>query len=172
MTDDTSDPRMPWIRQRSRVWTSPENPVDTDDVAREPEAYTVGYKRPPLQHRFKPGQSGNAKGRPRSALNAATILDKELKALVTVTSNGKKQQLSKRDVMIRQLSNKAAEGNLKALEYLQKYFGDAFMGKPPAGPSDPAHPAEKSIFSNEDELFSVLNQIMGGAQKQGEGETK
>jgi Family of unknown function (DUF5681) len=28
--------------------------------------YQVGYRRPPVEHRFKPGQSGNLKGRPRS----------------------------------------------------------------------------------------------------------
>lgn len=172
MTDNTSDPRMPRIRQRSRVWTPPADAAGPNDVTQDPKPYKVGHKCPPIKHQFKRGQSGNPKGRPPGALNAATILDKELKTLVTVMSNGKKQQLSKRDIMIRQLCNKAAEGNLKAMEYLQKHFPEVFMGKPPAGASDPAHPTEKSIFSNEDELFSVLNQIMGGAQKQGEGESK
>lgn len=27
--------------------------------------YEVGYKRPPREHQFKPGQSGNPKGRPK-----------------------------------------------------------------------------------------------------------
>ena len=29
--------------------------------------YEIGYKRPPREHRFQPGKSGNPKGRPRKA---------------------------------------------------------------------------------------------------------
>ena len=32
------------------------------------EGYKVGYKRPPIEHRFKPGHTGNAKGRPKNTL--------------------------------------------------------------------------------------------------------
>ena len=35
--------------------------------------YQVGYCRPPLHSRFKPGQSGNPKGRPRQSRNMRTI---------------------------------------------------------------------------------------------------
>ena len=42
-----------------------------DDGARD---YKVGYKKPPLHSRFKKGQSGNPRGRPRGAKNFSSVL--------------------------------------------------------------------------------------------------
>ncbi len=38
----------------------------------------VGYGRPPADKRFKPGQSGNPKGRPRGRENMATTINRIL----------------------------------------------------------------------------------------------
>ena len=38
--------------------------------------YEVGYGKPPQHSRFKPGQSGNPKGRPKSAKGLNTIVGK------------------------------------------------------------------------------------------------
>ena len=42
--------------------------ADNDDPT-----YPIGYKKPPRDTQFKPGQSGNFKGRPKGAKNFATV---------------------------------------------------------------------------------------------------
>jgi hypothetical protein len=80
--------------------------------------YPIGYKRPPRAKQFKPGQSGNAKGRPKGARNFATALTEELNARVVVTENGRRRRISKREAVAKQLVNKAAAGDLKAIPVL------------------------------------------------------
>jgi hypothetical protein len=57
---------------------------------RDPDA--VGYGRPPRSTRFKPGQSGNPKGRPKGVQSLGAILDKALAARVSVQENGRRTQ--------------------------------------------------------------------------------
>jgi hypothetical protein len=51
--------------------------------------YRVGNKKPPLHTRFKRGQSGNPRGRPKSRSNFAQMLMEELGRPVPVVRNGK-----------------------------------------------------------------------------------
>ena len=41
--------------------------------------HSVGYGRPPEATRFKPGQSGNPKGRPKGSKNLRTLFAEELR---------------------------------------------------------------------------------------------
>jgi len=77
--------------------------------------YTVGYRRPPKATQFKPGQSGHPNGRPRGAKSTRKIWDEEIRAKVLVHENGKSRLVSKLQVAVRQLMNKAAGGDLKAI---------------------------------------------------------
>ncbi len=80
--------------------------------------FEVGFGRPPRSTRFKPGQSGNPNGRPRGAKNFAIAIGQELDSRVTVTENGRRRRISKREVIAKHLVNKAASGDLKAIPLL------------------------------------------------------
>ena len=54
----------------------------------EPNPTRVGYCNPPERTRFKLGQSGNPKGRPKGTLNMATVLERALREKVIVNENG------------------------------------------------------------------------------------
>ena len=82
------------------------------------EDYTIGFRKPPKDTRFVKGQSGNPKGRPKGSQNAATILDKACGERIRVTTNGKVRHRTKQEVAMSQLLNKAASGDLRALQLL------------------------------------------------------
>jgi uncharacterized protein DUF5681 len=80
----------------------------------------VGYCNPPKHTRFVKGQSGNPKGRPKGKPNVATVLQKALNEKVAVSENGHRKTITKLQAAIKQLVNKAASGELRALRYLME----------------------------------------------------
>jgi Family of unknown function (DUF5681) len=85
----------------------------------------VGYGRPPANTRFKKGQSGNPKGRPKGAANVATILTRTLRERVVINENGRRKTITKLEAAVKQLVNKAASGELRALRHLVELARDA-----------------------------------------------
>jgi Family of unknown function (DUF5681) len=82
------------------------------------EAYEVGFGKPPRRNRFAKGKSGNPRGRPKGALNVATTLERILGEEVIITQNGRRRTITKLQAAITQLTDKAAGGDLKALQLL------------------------------------------------------
>jgi hypothetical protein len=70
--------------------------------------YEVGYGRPPRGAGFKKGQSGNSRGRPHNSKNLMTLLNDALNEPVTITKNGRRRKVTKREAVIKQLVNKSA----------------------------------------------------------------
>jgi hypothetical protein len=91
--------------------------------------YTVGFGRPPLATRFKPGASGNPRGRPKGVKSLATVLDDALSRYVTVQEKGRERRMRAQDVIIHGLVNDAARRDTKAIKLLfglmERYIGNA-----------------------------------------------
>ncbi|GEL43469.1 hypothetical protein MEX01_40600 [Methylorubrum extorquens] len=80
--------------------------------------YAVGYGKPPQHTRFKPGQSGNPKGRRKGVLNLKSVLEQELFRPVAIQEGGKRRNVPILTVVIRQSLAKAAKGETRALTAL------------------------------------------------------
>lgn len=76
--------------------------------------YEVGKGKPPRRFRWKPGQSGNPKGRKPGANTENATLNELLAALINepvdVTMGGRKRRLLKKEIIILQLINDASNG--------------------------------------------------------------
>ena len=88
------------------------------DKAKLSSGYAVGYGKPPTHSRFKEGKSGNPKGRPKGTLNFATTLLRTLREIVVINENGRRKEITKLEAAVKQLVNKAASGDLRALTQL------------------------------------------------------
>jgi len=92
--------------------------MDDRNKVEGPKTTKVGYANPPAHTRFKKGQSGNPRGRPKGTLNMATVLERTLREKVVINENGKRKTITKLEAAIKQLTNQAASGELKALQLL------------------------------------------------------
>jgi hypothetical protein len=84
--------------------------------------YGVGYGKPPAHSRFKKGQSGNGKGRPKKSKSFIELLADALEKRVVVQEGGHRKSMSKREASATQVANKVAMGDLKALKMLFEAF--------------------------------------------------
>jgi Family of unknown function (DUF5681) len=89
--------------------------TDTNDSADD----RVGYGRPPKQHRFKKGQSGNPKGGRRPQKSFMTLMADALDEKVPVQMAGKRMMVSKFEVVAKQLTNKAVAGDYRSIKLLR-----------------------------------------------------
>jgi hypothetical protein len=112
-------------------------------------AYAANYRKPPLHTRFKKGQSGNPRGRPVKDL--AALLAAALNEKVTVTENGKRRKVTKREAVIAQLVNKSASAELRATKMLIDMLREIEQKTDPA-------PAEKNPFGPSDK--EVVHQLI------------
>ena len=96
-------------------------------MAEKPSTDAVGYKKPPKDHRFLPGQSGNPHGRPKGR-NFKSDLRQELAETIAFRDGARDVMISKQQALIKRLVGKAIGGDARAistvLSLCMRAFGD------------------------------------------------
>ena len=96
---------------------------------RESDDYEVGYGRPPKHTRFKPGQSGNPKGRPKGSKDFRSLLHRALFKKMRVTEDGEMRSMSRVEAVVTRLVARALNGDVRAAESVLRLMQQHF----PAG---------------------------------------
>jgi hypothetical protein len=72
------------------------------------------YRKPPEAHQFKPGKSGNPRGRPKGTRNLKTDLTRLLKRRISVREDGETRHISRQEAILLSLYSKAISGDVRA----------------------------------------------------------
>ena len=80
-----------------------------NDQSPRPESKT-GHKRPPIGSRFKKGQSGNPRGRPRGRKSEIPY-DSVLGQMVTIREDGRERRVTAAEAFLLQLTQKGLAGD-------------------------------------------------------------
>ena len=119
--------------------------------------YAVGYGKPPAQHRFKPGQSGNPKGRSKAPKSVAELFVEEAARTVQIKQGGKVEIIAKHRAVIRALLNSALHGDVAAMRLLFAVLQTA--PSPAAGVgAEPLSSVERAILQDAATLQKLLDE--------------
>ena len=118
----------------------------------------VGYAVPPKTGQFKKGQSGNPKGRRKESVALATLIRKSAKERVIVQENGTRKSMTKDEAALKQLFNKAASGDQRAIKLMADLMNLHTAAVEPTAPK----------FTLTDADREVLTQMIARARQQGE----
>lgn len=125
-------------------------------MSQKKAAYAIGYGKPPEHSRFQPGQSGNPKGRPKGSLNLATAVNRALREKVMITENGRRKLMTKLDVAVKGLVNRAVKGDARAMQQLLGL--GSLVGMEPTG-------ATTALDANDAAVMASLAQRLGITKK-------
>lgn len=113
--------------------------------------YEVGYGKPPVHTRFRPGQSGNPKGPKKGSRSLKTDLEDALRAPHTITVAGRKHKGTTQALAMRTLAMRAASGDLRAQRLLTDLVLQVFGAGDRSG--------EEARLSAQDQM--LLDRMLG-----------
>lgn len=128
--DVGSESKIPSPRTRVRSHPAPEgihasDMKDSDSRTIGSPDYEVGYRKPPRHSQFKPGRSGNPRGRPKAAKGLQTIVRDTLSQKVAVRTATGTKRISKIEAILQKTLELAMKGNPRALAELIKLYSNA-----------------------------------------------
>src|SRR6478672_6647667 len=82
--------------------------------------YAVGFRRPPLHTRFKPGQSGNPSGRAKGSKNLKTLFHTILNEQIALQDGAQAKKVTKAEAIMRRLIIGALKGDSRSLMTLMR----------------------------------------------------
>jgi hypothetical protein len=98
--------------------TIPPSPLDDPHAPGDPGSLAVGYGRPPLHSRFKPGQSGYPKGRSKGSRNMRTIVRQVLNEKMQIREGGRVRRVPALEALVRTTLARCFAGDQKAVASL------------------------------------------------------
>lgn len=116
-------------------------------------------KPPKKDTRFKPGKSGNPKGRPKGSRNRANLLEEVVNATIQVSENGERKKVTKLEAGYIQLANKAASGDLQAIKILNEMYDRHMRSRPPEAASPVSAPPPAPPQTEEEAAQRYLEAI-------------
>ncbi|MGB7370802.1 DUF5681 domain-containing protein [Erythrobacter sp.] len=116
----------------------------------------VGYGKPPRHTRWKKGQSGNPKGRPKGARSLKVDLDRVLRKILTIEGKGTKFQGTTQSLALEMLARRAATGDIRASKALIELTLTIF------GPGDRGGERESLSAHDQQLLDSWMSSLAAG----------
>jgi hypothetical protein len=112
--------------------------------------YQVGRGKPPRAHQWKPGQSGNPKGRKKGSKNESTMLREVLFSKVRMRIGSKVRTVTKLEAILTRFAEASLKGDVKSAQFLLNRYGALVSGEV----------GESSISDNDHELLEEFKQSL------------
>jgi hypothetical protein len=96
----------------------------------------VGFGRPPKEHQFKPGQSGNPKGRPKRTPTFHSEMMAELFEEIEIKEDGRSVRVTKYRALLKATLAKAVAGDMKAQKLILEIASEIAAVEAPANEND------------------------------------
>lgn len=111
----------------------------------------VGYGRPPRKYQFRPGQSGNPKGRPKKPLKGVSMHEALSEPLIL---NGKKRPFA--EVFVEVMKKRSLSGDRQAIKIIMDLLKECNLINPKQE-IDRSNWFEDASVRLKDKLRSLLN---------------
>ncbi|NQW95113.1 MAG: hypothetical protein HQ446_14000 [Polaromonas sp.] len=144
------------VRQRIRPTPpTPDAKAPPSSEVRE-TSYTVGYRKPPAHSQFKPGKSGNPKGRKKGAKGMKALAQQTLTAKVSVRTSNGDHKMMRIEALLHKLVELGMKGNPRALLALFHMYQEAI---PEIVGSDSDRPAPQ-LTPTDEATLAMLKDIL------------